>query len=97
MVLRVVPLIFQAQILVFYVLRPSWMAKAWLIILISLPDSEKDFAYFLKIMGYLIDNSRSNSFFLSVINIEIAKYAPSFLAFWGTCWHNRLFICRCST
>lgn len=68
------------------------MVKAWLIILISLPDFEKDFAYFLKIMGYLIYNSRFNSFFLLVINIEVAKPATSFLAFWDTCWHNRLFI-----
>ena len=40
---------------------------------------------------------RSNSSFFSIIDIEIAKTATSFLAFWDTYLHNDLFAYRCNT
>ena len=40
----------------------------------------------------------SNTFsVLSIIDVEVAKTATSFLASQGTCWHNVLSACRYNT
>ena len=55
--------------------------------------------WLLKMTEYQIQgiHSNSSSFFLPVINVEAAKTATRFFAFWGTCLHSDVFACRYST
>ncbi len=41
-------------------------------------------------------HSNSSSVFLSVINVEVAKTATSFLPFWDICLHSDLSTYRCN-
>ncbi len=44
-----------------------------------------------------MQGTRSNSSFFSVIDMEVAETATSFLAFQDTYWRRDFFVCRCSS
>ncbi len=98
-VFKVISSIFWAPTFIFHIMKLSWKAKSWIIILTLLFEFNRAFifAWSLKVIEYQMQSIYSILFYFSVNNMEVVKTITSFFTFENICWYSGSFVYKYNT